>query len=104
MSFFTMTTKINTYTKFSSIILLVFALFLTHSTRLSASEPQDLTTEVISAEHAATPEHLENPPVDIAAVAFEHILDSHSWHFWGEHEHAVSLSLPIILKVNNGID
>ncbi len=98
-----MITKINTYKKFSSIFLLIFALFLTHSTRLTASEPQELTTEVISAEHPTSPEHAENPPVDIAAVAFEHILDSHSWHFWGEHEHAVSLSLPIILKGKNGI-
>jgi F-type H+-transporting ATPase subunit a len=103
MSFFAMTTKINTYTKFSSIFFLIFAFFITHSTALTASEPQDLIAEVASAEHTLSPEHSGNPPVDIAAVAFEHILDSHSWHFWGEHEHAVSLSLPVILKGNNGI-
>ncbi len=42
-------------------------------------------------------------PVDISKVAFEHILDSHSWHFWGEGHDAVSLSLPVILKTDNGL-
>ena len=31
-----------------------------------------------------------------------HIADSHQWHFWGEGENSVSLSLPIIL-VDNGL-
>lgn len=31
-----------------------------------------------------------------------HISDSHSWHFWGEGEKSVSLSLPIIL-LDNGL-
>lgn len=44
----------------------------------------------------------EGAPVDIAKVAFEHILDSHSWHLWGEGHDAVSISLPVILKTDNG--
>ena len=36
-------------------------------------------------------------------MAFEHILDNHSWHFWGEGHDAVSMPLPVILKGNNGI-
>lgn len=41
--------------------------------------------------------------VDIAEVAFEHILDSHSWHFWGEGHDAVSAPLPVILKTDKGL-
>jgi F-type H+-transporting ATPase subunit a len=32
-----------------------------------------------------------------------HISDSHEWHFWGEGESAVTLSLPIILWTDNGL-
>ena len=39
-----------------------------------------------------------NPVPDI----MHHISDSHSWHFWGEGEKSVSLSLPIIL-LDNGL-
>lgn len=38
--------------------------------------------------------------VDIAKVAFEHILDSHYWHFWGEGHDAVSVPLPCIVYSN----
>lgn len=37
---------------------------------------------------------------DATKVIFEHIGDSHDWHLWGEHEHAVSIPLPIILYSN----
>ncbi|NAW51143.1 F0F1 ATP synthase subunit A [Elizabethkingia argentiflava] len=37
-----------------------------------------------------------NPVPDI----MHHISDSHSWHFWGEGENAVSISLPVILWDN----
>jgi F-type H+-transporting ATPase subunit a len=37
-------------------------------------------------------------------VIFEHISDSHDWHFWGEHEHAVSLPLPVIIYSDKGFD
>ncbi|EQB90737.1 F0F1 ATP synthase subunit A [Elizabethkingia anophelis] len=39
-----------------------------------------------------------NPVPDI----MHHISDSHSWHFWGEGENSVSISLPIIL-LDNGL-
>ncbi len=44
--------------------------------------------------------HSENENVDIAKVAFEHILDSHYWHFWGEGHEAVSIPLPCIVYSN----
>ncbi len=40
--------------------------------------------------------------VNIAELAFEHILDAHSWHLWGEGHAAVSMPLPVILHTQQG--
>ena len=103
-----MTTKINTYKKFSNVFLLIFALFFTFSLKSIASEPQE---EIVSEVHenigaAVSHETIKNPNanVDIAAVAMEHISDSHFWHLYGEGHDAVSFPLPVILYSNiNGL-
>ncbi len=101
-----MTSKINIFKKIWSVPFLVFSLFLATSTHISASEPNEEQILVPEADgvHAVDP-HAKNADeeVDITAVAFEHILDSHSWHFWGEGHDAVSAPLPVILKGKNGI-
>ncbi len=101
-----MTNKINIFRKFSGVFLAVFALFLMVSTKLSASEPQEdgVIAQEGNGAHVVDP-HAKGgkEKVNISEVAFEHILDAHSWHLWGEHEHAVSIPLPVILKTNNGI-
>jgi len=92
-----MTTKINTFTKFSSILLLVFVLFFSAITNLNASEHQEVATAF---DHShADANHVEdaNKPIDITAIALEHVADSHSWHLWGEGHDAVALPLPVIL-------
>lgn len=93
--FTVMTSKINTYKRFLNICFVIFALFFSFPTL--ASEPN----EPESAIHI--PDHSEKKPVDITKVAFEHILDAHSWHLWGEGHHSVSIPLPVILKTNNGL-
>ncbi len=45
------------------------------------------------------PSH-NNEKTDISKIAFEHILDSHYWHFWGEGHDAVSVPLPCIVYSN----
>lgn len=64
-----------------------------------------MAAEAHAAHHTAPADAhgAKDQPVDIAKVAFEHILDSHSWHFWGEGHDAVSIPLPVILKTNNGL-
>lgn len=98
-----MTSKINTSGKLRFILSLFFAfLFLFNFTFAADGVEQDSVTRkeaVISQGTSAN----QKKPVDIAAVAFEHILDSHSWHLWGEGHDAVSLPLPVILKTDNGI-
>ena len=65
-----MTSKINTYKRFTSIFLLIFSLFIGFSTNLSASEPQ----EVEVSEQSKAPEASEeNRPIDISAIAIIHI-------------------------------
>ena len=92
-----MTTKINTYTKFSSILLLIFVFLSAFNTKLIASEPQEAPI-TLGHSHAESA-HVEdvNKPIDITAIALEHVADSHSWHLWGEGHDAVALPLPIII-------
>lgn len=98
-----MTSEISTYKRFSSICFVIFALFISLSFDLNASEPiEPEAHEVVTdSSHAAgahaVKAHDPNAPVDITAIALEHVADSHSWHLWGEGHNAVALPLPIIL-------
>lgn len=97
-----MTNKINIFRKFSGVCLAVFALFFMVSTKLSASEPQEdaavaAHTEEVGPAHGAD---AKEKSLDITTVAFEHILDAHSWHLWGDHGHGVTIPLPVILYSN----
>ena len=78
-----MTSKINTYKSFTSIFLLLFSMFIGFSSQLIANE-----------EHGA---NAADAPVDITAIALEHVGDSHSWHLWGEGQGTVALPLPIVI-------
>ncbi len=103
-----MTGKSNTRSKISGICLLIMSIFLLSSTSLNANnQPQDEAhhEEVSTATLSVTEDaHNADKPVDIAAIAFEHILDAHSWHFWGEGHDAVAMPLPIIIySSTNGL-
>lgn len=76
-----------------SVLLVFSGLFYS---KISASEPsehsaQDTLTPTANAVHG------EEEKVDLTKVAFEHILDAHSWHLWGEGHDAVAIPLPVIL-------
>lgn len=85
-----MSNKINTL---KPILACVFA-FLAFVNLSFASDH----TEEVTVEHA---QEEKFKPTD---VIFEHISDSHDWHLWGEHEHAVSIPLPIIIYSDKGLD
>ena len=112
-AFLPMANKINTSRTFTLFFAIIFSVF-TFSTNAQdhadatpaeehaqahASDTHATTTDV----HGAAPANAEEKPVDIAKVAFEHILDSHSWHLWGEGHDAVFIPLPVILKTENGL-
>jgi F-type H+-transporting ATPase subunit a len=76
---------------------LIFVFLSAFNTKLIASEPQEAPITV-GHSHAESA-HVEdvNKPIDITAIALEHVADSHSWHLWGEGHDAVALPLPIII-------
>ncbi len=87
-----MANKINTFKRNQVVSFLFFIFFLSFSNLTTASEGH---------EDAATKDSIKKK-VNMAEVAIEHVLDSHSWHLWGD-EHPVSFSLPVILKTDNGL-
>jgi F-type H+-transporting ATPase subunit a len=94
-----MINKFNTSGKFRLVfsVLLIFIAFSGSGNPVSGDSVQ------VSESHETAEHHASEKPVDISKVAFEHILDSHSWHLWGEGHDAVAIALPVILKTNNGI-
>lgn len=119
-----MASKIRISGRFFKTSLLVFALLMGICSRSAAQhghesavttqdsavqQPADAVSPDVHAvaaeDHSADPHATEakDEKVNIAEVAFEHILDSHSWHLWGEGHHSVSIPLPVILKGNNGL-
>lgn len=89
-------------TLFLAIVLIISGLF---SGKISASEPIERSLAEQDSIHTSmhpTDGHVADADekVNIAKVAFEHILDSHYWHFWGEGEGTVALSLPCIIYSN----
>jgi F-type H+-transporting ATPase subunit a len=93
-----MASKINS----SALFLPIFILFFTFSSFTGIGATAHDSAGTHSASHTVSHDH-EDKPVDISKIAFEHILDSHSWHMWGEGHDAVSLSLPVILKTEGGL-
>jgi F-type H+-transporting ATPase subunit a len=112
-----MTNKINTSGKNNFILAIFFTFISVFSFAGDSNEPADTLNhqETIAGDHhevsaeaphtavAEDPHADSDKPVDISKIAFEHILDSHSWHLWGDGHDAVSLGLPVILKTDNGI-
>ncbi len=98
-----MTSKINIFLPKIKLFVLFLALFTLSISNVNAGEPNDESVNSTEASASNAESGDVHEKANIAEIAFEHILDSHSWHFWGEHEHAVSMPLPVILKTNTGI-
>ncbi|WP_317899000.1 F0F1 ATP synthase subunit A [Aurantibacillus circumpalustris] len=96
-----MANKINTSGIKQLVLAIIFTFISFFAFSSSPVEHDSIPHEVVAEAHAA--EAHAKPKVNISEIAFEHILDSHSWHLWGEHEDAVSMPLPVILKTNNGL-
>jgi F-type H+-transporting ATPase subunit a len=85
-----MINKINTFRAFLAFLLALFT----------------ITNSAFANEHSdsnANP-HAQEEKFEPTKVIFEHISDSHDWHMWGEHEHAVSIPLPVIIYSDKGLD
>ena len=73
-----------------------------HQQETTVNAPQHTSTESHESAAEGADHGKTSQPVNISKIAFEHILDSHSWHLWGEGHDAVSMALPVILKTDNG--
>lgn len=95
-----MANKINTSRANRVFLAAIFSVFSVFGFSNQPVEHQNnINHEVTASEATAEPKK----KINISEIAFEHILDSHSWHFWGEGHDAVSIGLPVILKTDNGI-
>jgi len=94
-----MTSNLNTRSKFIGIGLLIATfLFLFSFTSKANGQTEELHEEVSTAQtNDKTNSDKKEELIDISAIAFEHILDAHSWHLWGEGHDAVAIPLPIII-------
>jgi len=52
---------------------------------------------VVNLVFASTPDEKRPEKYNPVSDIMHHISDSHSWHLWGEGDHSVEISLPIIL-------
>ncbi|MEI6019985.1 MAG: F0F1 ATP synthase subunit A [Bacteroidota bacterium] len=100
-----MTSKINTSALSHFVLAIFFTIFSSVLYANAPETPADSShkTEMASVgaeAPSAEAENHEEKPIDIAAVAFEHILDAHSWHLWGEGHEAVAIPLPVIIYSN----
>ncbi len=89
--------KINILRKYRYlfIILISGALAVTFS---SFASPDSTVVENTAVAHEnATESHVEHEKFNAGEMIFEHILDAHDWHLWGEGESAVSIPLPVIV-------
>jgi F-type H+-transporting ATPase subunit a len=98
-----MASKINTSGRIFALIALFFSFFSQKAQDQGTAHAETRESAAHAAAPSHDPKHSSEAQVDISKVAFEHILDSHSWHLWGEGHDAVSIPLPVILKTKNGI-
>ena len=78
------------------------------SLEIIANEPVESdsvsATQVISENHSTTEAHAEDNKFNAGKLITEHIGDSHQWHLWGDHGHAVHVPLPVILWTDKGLE
>lgn len=98
-----MANKINIFKNKSFIANLFFAFFVFWSFNSKANDSTVTTEHSDTITHSASHEK-DASSFDPKSVIFEHVLDAHEWHLWGDHHNAVSIPLPIILYSDKGIE
>ncbi|MCX8080135.1 MAG: F0F1 ATP synthase subunit A [Bacteroidia bacterium] len=82
-------------------VSVIFSIFI-FAFQCYCSEPIE-QEEITKGQLSISESHHNKKELNISEIAFEHILDSHSWHLWGEGHQAVSIPLPVILKTKKGL-
>ena len=94
-----MLNKVNIFSR----ILLLFVCLISFSFFALASSEANSSSEEHTVKVEGTKE-TSKEGFNAGETIMEHIADSHFWHLWGDHEHAVSIPLPIIVYTDKGID
>lgn len=83
------------------------ALLIGFSTFSFANAANDTVVNPVETAHVAETSHAghehEEKEFNSTDLINSHIGDAHDFHIYGEHENAISLSLPVILWTNNGL-
>ncbi len=102
-----MSNKINIF----SVKNFCFSLFVAVLTLLPAKtfayEPvEEENNHDVVADTTASAKSAEGHSTSFNAgeMIIEHIGDSHQWHLWGDHGHAVHIPLPVILWTDKGLE
>ena len=102
-----MSNKINIF----SVKNFCFSLFVAVLTLLPAKtfayepiEEENNHDEVIDTVSAEKHAEGNSTAFNAGEMIIEHIGDSHQWHLWGDHGHAVHIPLPVILWTDKGLE
>jgi len=100
-----MNSKINIFSLKNLGFSLLIVLSLILPTTAMAYEPVDeeKNTEVAT-DSTVSPTEEKKEGFNAGHMIMEHIGDSHQWHLWGDHGHAVHVPLPVILWTDKGLE
>lgn len=101
--------KPSRFTLIACLVGLVTAVAgINHYTRAQEIHSDSVETTVSvseSTEHTPAAPHETEKKFNPGEMIFEHILDAHDWHLWGEGHNSVSIPLPVILySKERGLD
>ncbi len=101
-----MLSKINIFSRKSSLVFSFFALFLLSTTNSFAIDGEELENHHADSAVVEGPGHnpTEHEKFKAGPMIVEHINDSHQWHLFGDHKNPVHFPLPVILWTSKGLE
>lgn len=102
---------VNKINKFKTLIFLICFVLGRFGVTIAQDTNKTAETTVVTEEGTAEEGNGEGAGEDEKAKKFnagemilEHVGDSHQWHLFGDHGHAVHMALPVILFTDKGLD
>lgn len=106
--------KKNKFSRKGALLMIIAAVLtltvVSRLTRASETHTENTDSMAVVAEttHAevANGEHHEKGEAkfDAGKMIFDHVLDAHDWHLWGEGHGSVSIPLPVIIYSSRGLE
>ncbi len=100
-----MSNKINIFSVKNFCFSLFVAVLTLLPSKTFAYEPiEEKGTQVVVDTTEKKEAEAEEEKFNAGKMIMEHIGDSHQWHLWGDHGHAVHIPLPVILWTDKGLE